>query len=137
MQMKTHPDHSSLKEEREKKISAQLSALLNVAVKILKDPKERASYLLSLVGYPLLEEKVLMDDQLLMEIFQVKEVLASDSIPQNELKSIQELYESKSNETIETISSCFREGDYHCVKENLGKLQYFQNVLEDANSRIK
>jgi molecular chaperone HscB len=70
---KYHPDYFSNKDENERKISIERTAFLNSAYKILKDPVQRAGYLLKLEWGEIPKEEKKVPPEILMEVMEFQE----------------------------------------------------------------
>lgn len=77
LQRRFHPDRFSSAPEPERRLSLQLTAQINAAFQVLKDPVARARYLLSLQGVDTGEDTdTAMDAAFLMEQMELRENLA-------------------------------------------------------------
>jgi len=77
LQRALHPDRYAVAGEREKRLSMQASIRVNEAFRTLKDPLERARYLLSLqTGNSGSESETSRDMAFLMEQMELREALA-------------------------------------------------------------
>lgn len=70
-----HPDRYADADEREQRLALQRSASLNEAYQVLKNPSQRARYLLSLRGGELPLEVTVQDPDFLMQQMQWREEL--------------------------------------------------------------
>jgi molecular chaperone HscB len=78
LQQVLHPDRFASSGDREKRLSMQASTRINEAYHTLKDPLERAQYLLSLHGgSPGYEQEGSQDMSFLMEQMELREALAT------------------------------------------------------------
>jgi molecular chaperone HscB len=72
---KYHPDYFSNNSETEKMISIERSTMLNSAYKVLKDPVQRAEYLLKLEWGEIPKEEKKVPPEILMEVMELREKL--------------------------------------------------------------
>lgn len=70
-----HPDRFATRDERVQALATQLSAEVNRAYEVLRDPISRGDYLLELHGGPSAAEDRGVDPALLMEIMETRETL--------------------------------------------------------------
>ncbi|QIL86005.1 co-chaperone HscB [Vibrio sp. HDW18] len=78
LQKRFHPDNFANASERDRLLSVQQAAQINDAYQTLKDPLQRAEYLLSLQGIAMnAEQQTLQDPLFLMEQMELREELES------------------------------------------------------------
>ena len=108
LQRKYHPDRFVQASEAEQEEALQVSAQVNKAYKVLKDPDETIKYVLQLKGLLEEEEKYQLSPDFLMEVMELNEELESgitESV-QNKISDLKnELYA-----TVETIITGYQEG---------------------------
>jgi Fe-S protein assembly co-chaperone HscB len=73
IQSQIHPDKFSIKSKEEQDLSAEWSALINKAYKVLQTPVKRGEYLLELKGITLPEGNTIQDPEFLMEMMEKNE----------------------------------------------------------------
>ncbi|MFV8783600.1 Fe-S protein assembly co-chaperone HscB [Microbulbifer sp. SA54] len=91
LQQEFHPDRFAAKSEREQMLSMQYAAQINEANNTLKDPVQRAAYLLQLAGVEINPEQTTADGEFLMQQMILRERLeevreAAD--PEGELEAL-------------------------------------------------
>jgi molecular chaperone HscB len=83
MSRKYHPDYHTNGDEIEKEISEERTSFLNSAYKILRDPIQRAKYLLQLEWGEIPKEDKKVPPELLMEIMELQEKLQEEKIEED------------------------------------------------------
>jgi molecular chaperone HscB len=92
MQRLIHPDKFALSSDQDRRISLQMTALVNDAFQILKDPIRRGRYLLSLRGIDIDDESdTSMDSAFLLEQLEWRENLEEVRQADNPHKKMAEL----------------------------------------------
>jgi molecular chaperone HscB len=92
MQRRIHPDKFALSSDQDRRISLQMTALVNDAFQILKDPIRRGRYLLSLRGIDIDDESdTSMDSAFLLEQLEWRENLEEVRQVDNPHKKMAEL----------------------------------------------
>ncbi len=142
LQRSVHPDRFVNATDRERRLSMQQASLVNEAHRALKDPLQRARYMLSLQGVDINDESnTVMDGMFLMEQMELREEL--DAItgkddPFTALSEFSASIESRIKERIEKLKTLFSE----VSDENLQQahalslqLQFLYRLREEAESR--
>ncbi len=92
MQRRVHPDKYANASDQDRRLSLQMTALINEAFQTLKDPVRRGRYLLSLRGIDLGDETdTAMDPAFLMEQMELRENLDEVKQADNPHKQLAEL----------------------------------------------
>jgi molecular chaperone HscB len=92
LQRRVHPDKFTNAPDQERRLSLQMTALVNEAFQSLKDPVRRGRYLLSLRGVDMDEETdTAMDPAFLMEQMELREYLEEIRQADNPGKQLAEL----------------------------------------------
>lgn len=108
LQRKFHPDRFIQASEAEQEEALQLSAQVNKAFKVLKDPDETIKYVLQLKGLLEEEEKYQLSPDFLMEVMDLNEELE-----QGMTAELEEKINALKNELyahVETIITNYQEG---------------------------
>ncbi len=92
LQRRVHPDKFANAPDQERRLSVQMTALVNDAFQTLKDPVRRGRYLLGLRGVDMGEETdTAMDPAFLMEQMELRENLEEIRRADNPAKQLAEL----------------------------------------------
>lgn len=134
LQRKYHPDRFAQASEEEKEETLQLSAQVNKAFKVLKDPDETIKYVLQLKELLEDEEKYQLSPDFLMEVMELNELLEeglTDSLQTNINQLKQTIYEP-----VEAIIKNYQEGittekELLQVKEYYFKKKYLDRMVEN------
>lgn len=131
-----HPDLLPNASSREKLAATQMTASLNKAYGILKDPLARGLHLLSIQAPHLNadQEHTLKDQDLLKEAFLDQETLAEASTPQD-LDAFIDRLNNKAAFCLETIGAAFTQDDLETAYKGLYRYRYYAKVLKDATGK--
>lgn len=89
-----HPDHYTLRGEQEKRYSLEASSILNDAYRVLRDPIQRAEYVLKEAGYELAKNRNQdVPPELLEEVFELN--MALDELRHGDVEVLPQLDESR------------------------------------------
>lgn len=137
LQSSIHPDKYANASDLERRLSVQQSARINEAFQTLKNPLQRARYLLELHGVDMNTDTADMDPMFLMRQMDLREKLEAvkDSAhPAEELleinNHISEILESIIRE-LKTIFSAAVE-DLHAAKDCVRRMQFMTRLQEEA-----
>jgi molecular chaperone HscB len=131
-----HPDFHQLASSGEQQASLQLSAELNEAYAVLRDPFRRAEYLLELAGGPAAHDVNEMAPEFLEEILELRMALAEADDEAEHAKLEKQLRERQAR-MIQEIANDFaaleggadRESTLRSIRQRLNALKYIQNLL--------
>ncbi|PRP88081.1 hypothetical protein PROFUN_04172 [Planoprotostelium fungivorum] len=148
LQRKYHPDRFSNRSKEEQIISKMSSSTINNAYNILKDPQQRARYMLVLNGSDFDEEATIEDNNLLLEIMEKREAIESEAeevgdimqSPPETSEVVEQIARENTREIedcLERISKGFESHDIQRVKEQVVKLQYLARIDEAARKRLR
>lgn len=134
LQRKYHPDRFVQASDEEKEETLQLSAQVNKAFKMLKDPDETIKYVLQLKELLEDEEKYQLSPDFLMEVMELNELLEeglTDSLQTNIDQLKQTIYEP-----VEAIIKNYQEGittekELLQVKEYYFKKKYLDRMVDN------
>jgi len=137
LQRKLHPDLFSRKSEQEKEFSASQSAGLNHAYNVLKTPHLRAEYLLRMHGIDVSETMgTIFDQELLMEIMEMREQVEELDKDAPELKSIAQSNRKHMEGLITELADAFAKHDYGTAKAKTVKLRYLTKIQEEIIGKV-
>ena len=131
LQKIVHPDHLGSDS------NTDYCALLNDAIKVIKDPVERASHLLELEGVkPPTEESRVGDKELLMEIMEWNDAI-DDAVGNRETleKLLLELQSSKLSFE-EKMGSAYEKEDFDELGKLLEKTRFLQRIEQRINGLL-
>jgi len=132
-----HPDKYANASDQERRISMQQSSWVNKAYQTLKDPIERASYLLQLKGIDVnLENETTMDAAFLMDQMDLRETLADVraqadplAVLDKELGNVKNTMQKMS----EAFSTAYEADQIEDAKECLRKMQFIQKARNEID----
>lgn len=142
LQRSAHPDRFANASDRERRLSMQQASLINEAHRALKDPLQRARYLLSLHGIDINDESnTVMDGMFLMEQMELREEL--DAIPGKDepLAALAEFtasIESRISERVQKMTDLFADVNDENLQQAHSlslQLQFLYRLREEAESR--
>lgn len=114
LQAKLHPDRHAAAAEAQRRLSVQMTALVNEAYQTLKDPLRRARYLLQLRGVEESETDTRMDPEFLMEQMSLREALESareDASPADRLDELSAEVGQARDNRMEQLRTALAAGD--------------------------
>jgi molecular chaperone HscB len=137
-----HPDYHQLASSAEQRLSLELSAALNEAYTVLRDPFRRAEYLLALAGGPSASEHKEMPPEFLeemlelrMEIEELREAGSADSPGR---QAMEERLNRRKAELVQAIGQAFEsDGPKEQlleVRKLLNSARYIQGLLRDLRA---
>ena len=131
-QSTVHPDRFVSASDQEKTYSAQQSSDLNQAYETLKNPLKRAENLLMLKGIinSAKEIKEIHDQDVLLEIMEIKEALLEASNP-DEKKQLLDEVQRQTDACIAVLTVAFAKADYQAALSQTYRLSYWQKILKE------
>lgn len=136
LQQQFHPDRFANASEQERRLSLQMASRLNEGSRVLRDPIERAKYLLELEGVDLgTDGETLRDPQFLMEQMELREQL--EEIEQNveQLEQFVEQMEEKIQRQGERFSSQWQQ-EPEQARTTVQQMQFVQRLIHQAESLL-
>jgi len=141
LQQALHPDRYAAAGDREKRLSMQASTRVNEAFRTLKDPLERARYLLSLyLGDQGSEKETTQDMAFLMEQMELREALAEAKSKSDPIAAVDEVLDRLADQSSALIAqlevSLERPSaqDLEASRELVRKLQFVAKCRVEAES---
>jgi molecular chaperone HscB len=138
LQTEVHPDKFAAASDGEKRVALQASARVNEAYRALKDPVQRAQYLLSLNGVNAVGET---DTQLPLEFLErqlERREEASDALANEDQQALASLRESVRAEAKELEESLVREldaaRDFAKARPRVRELTFLAKLADDIDA---
>jgi molecular chaperone HscB len=141
-----HPDFHQTGSAAEQAASLDLSARLNEANAVLRDPFKRAEYLLALEGGPTAAEQKEMPAEFLEEILElrieIEELRETEPLDSPARQSMERRLTERRETILAEIGDAFekltgasdRVGVLRKIRQRLNALKYVQNLLRDLQS---
>jgi molecular chaperone HscB len=141
LQHALHPDRYAAAGDREKRLSMQASTRVNEAFQTLKDPLERARYLLSLhTGETGGDNETTQDMAFLMEQMELRETLADVKEQPDPVAAVGEVLDrlaEQSGELVDQLGTCLdapSAKDLDAARELVRKLQFVAKCRAEAEN---
>ncbi|WP_444885874.1 Fe-S protein assembly co-chaperone HscB [Microbulbifer sp. PSTR4-B] len=142
LQREFHPDKYASKSEREQLLAIQMAAQINEAHTVLRDPVQRAAYLLKLAGVEVPPEQTTADTEFLMQQMVLRERLeevreqANPTVALEELaEEVDGLYRGAQRQFAETYAA----GKFSEAEDALRKQQFLvklQSQVEELEADL-
>ena len=135
----THPDHHASGYAADLAASVDLSAALNEAYRVLRDPFSRGEHLLALLGGPSAADRKEMPPAFLMEMLeareQVEEALAENPPCDARKAELLAGFQSRYDELIAEVAENFAKPtpDLNAVRERLNAAKYVKGLFRDLD----
>lgn len=141
-----HPDYHAQATQAERQASMELSAALNTAYTVLRDPFRRADYLLQLLGGPSAAEHKQMPPDFLAEMLECREQLEQARGQPQALARLEADFHRRSQQLIEQLGQLFAELEQLApddprqaeirrrIRMVLNAGQYVRGLLRDLNA---
>ena len=137
LQKAVHPDKFVNASDQEKRISMQQTSWINEASNTLRQPIDRAIYLLKLKGIDLnLENETTMDAMFLMEQMEMREGLSdirSKDDPLAELDRLSAQVKNDMKVMMESFSFAYKDENIDDAKEWIRKMQFMQKARKEVD----
>ena len=140
LQKQVHPDRFASASDQEKRISMQQTSWINEAQTTLKDPVQRAAYMLKLKGLDInLHNETTMDAAFLMQQLEMRERLENikkEADPLAALDKMAKDVKQSSNELMQGFARAYEEDRLDDAREYIRKLQFMQKAKNQINNLI-
>ncbi len=137
LQKAVHPDRFVNASAQEKRISMQQTSRINEALNTLKQPVDRALYLLKLKDIDInFENETTMDADFLMEQMEMREALSEvreKDDPLAELDRVGNEVKAKTKNMMNDFSSCYEADRLDEARELIRKMQFMQKAKKEIN----
>jgi len=142
LQRSVHPDRFANATDRERRISMQKASLINEAFRTLKDPLQRARYMLTLQGIDTNDEtNTIMDGAFLMQQMELREALADIGNKAEPLQALDEFVQDvalRISKTIERLAEFLQIGDEQSNQQAFNltmQMQFLYKLRDEAEER--
>ncbi|HEB82102.1 MAG TPA: Fe-S protein assembly co-chaperone HscB [Gammaproteobacteria bacterium] len=140
LQKQVHPDRFASASDQEKRISMQQTSWINEAQTTLKDPVQRAAYMLKLKGLDInLHNETTMDAAFLMQQLEMRERLENikkEADPLAALDKMAKDVKQSSSELMQGFARAYEEDRLDDAREYIRKLQFMQKAKNQINNLI-
>ena len=138
-----HPDRFARGTPADQQYALDATALLNDAYRVLRDPIQRAEYLLTQEGFDIGEQRSKnVPPELLEEVFELN-MLLEETPERDELERARTKFQSMQAETDEELSSLFERYDasedrtvLQGIRGVLNRRRYIQNLVRDVEKAL-
>ncbi|CAO1624559.1 unnamed protein product [Sympodiomycopsis kandeliae] len=129
-QGETHPDRMHNKSASEQELALTQSSLINKAYDTLKDPLNRACYLLELNSIEVPSESDSLEDMnLLMKVMELRENL-DEVTTEEEIQPIAQINQEYYDTTVKELGQAFENNDFETAKKKTVELRYWSNIAK-------
>lgn len=137
LQKAVHPDNFVSSSDQEKRISMQHTSKINEAFNTLKDPVQRALYMLKLRGMDInFENETTMDAEFLMEQLELRESLAEIGVDEQSLDKLDTMsagVKDKLSNLMVQFSEHYESDKNDQARECIRKMQFLQKAQNEIN----
>lgn len=141
IQQTVHPDRFANSSQQERRLSLQYATHINEALRVLKDPLERARYLLELKGVQWDDEQTtLSDPQFLMQQMELRESLSEVNEQADPLNAVADIIsevnslDREHTRVLEALLSSEQADDLEKAKDQVRKMQFLRKMKSEAES---
>lgn len=141
LQQTVHPDRFANGSQQERTMSLQYATHINEALRILKNPLERARYLLQLKGVVWDDEQTtLSDPEFLMQQMELRETLSEVTEQGDPLQAVADLIAevdgiNKANtQKLEALLQSDDPAELEKAKNQVRKMQFLKKLISEAES---
>lgn len=138
-----HPDVAGRDSDRQRKQSLALSSGLNRAYETLRNPVDRAEYMLQLAGGPSAADDKSVPGGLLGEVMMLREEIeeAAEAEDHASLRGMRESVLQRQQQTLERIAGLCREGLTDAerqkqLRHELNTAKYWSNLLDQIPAAV-
>ena len=137
LQKKVHPDNFVNAGAHEKRVSMQHTSRINEAFNTLKNPVERALYLLQLKGLEInFDNETTMDAVFLMEQLELREAMEhvrGEIDPLAKLDSISADIKNQMSDMMKKFSEYYESDEKEQARELIRKMQFLQKAQKEIS----
>jgi molecular chaperone HscB len=139
LQRAVHPDRFANAQDAERRLSVQLAARINEGFRTLKDPLDRARYLLEIAGVEMDERGTQLDGAFLMDQMELRERLDETRAAQDSAQRLSELRRDvtvREQALIGELARVFQTPTQEALLQArtlTRKLQFFRRLAEELD----
>lgn len=138
-----HPDRYARRSPEDQQYALEATALLNDAYRVLRDPVERAEYLLSQEGFDIGEQRSKdVPPELLEEVFELN-MLLEETPGRDELEAARDRFQTMQEGTDAELVQLFEKYDasesravLQAIRGVLNRRRYVQNLVRDVEKAL-
>ena len=141
LQQLVHPDRFASSSEHERRLSLQYATHINEGLRILKDPLERARYLLQLKGIQWDDEQATFSDpEFLMQQMELRESLSEVNTQPDPLQAVADIIEHVHQfirdytAELEGLLQSEQQADLEQAKQQVRKMQFLLKMKHEAEA---
>jgi molecular chaperone HscB len=132
-----HPDRFSSKGEEERGFAADHAAAVNESYSVLKDPLQRAIYMLAERGVEYGNEgETITDSELLSEVMESRFAVEEAEGDVSELKALASANDAQRKEVMVGLAEAFLSGGLDDALRHTTRLTYLQKIQEEVATRL-
>ncbi len=141
LQQVVHPDRFASSSEQERRLSLQYATHINEGLRILKDPLERARYMLELKGVHWDDDQAtLSDPEFLMQQMELRESLAEVAEQSDPLQAVADIIADvdtivqQNTRDLEALLQSGQQADLEKAKLQVRKMQFLDKMKAEAEA---
>eukprot|EP00210_Caulerpa_lentillifera_P005282 g5046.t1 len=134
-QMLLHPDKFASKDHKEQDLASKHAMRINKAYQKLKNPLDRAKYLLKLRGFVFDRDQTISDPEFLSEMMELQETVV-EMKEKEELQALLDQVDIRRQGLLNSVSNAFTLNDLSMASELVTELSYLERVREQIRDKM-
>jgi len=135
LQRQLHPDRYTTASDRIQEYSTENASLVNEAYSTLRDPLERAKYLLAIKGRDFREDRKFENKDLLLKVMETREAI-EEAKSIKELRGLAKTNDEEISEIIRKITNAFDGNELDVAEHLLDQLVYLMKIQKEVDERL-